>query len=126
MNFAFVTPNMTRRARTALLLGCTLAGALGVAQAAPPSDAVTVNASDEIPTVVVRYGDLNLATEAGAKALYKRISVAAQEVCPVNDQRSLAQIAYSHTCRTEAVARAVHEVNSPQLAALQAGRSNRG
>ena len=124
MNFATVTSNMTRRARTALLVGCSLVGALGVAQAATPSDSLTLG--DGVPTAVVNYGDLNLATAAGARTLYQRLSVAAQEVCPIQDARSLAQVAHSHTCRAEAVARAVRQVNSPQLAALHADRSNRG
>ena len=124
MNFATVTSNMTRRVRTALLVGCSLAGTLGVAQAATPNDSVTL--SDRVPTAVVNYGDLNLATEDGARTLYHRLTVAAQTVCPIQDARSLAQAALSHTCRAEAVARAVHQVNSPQLAALSAERSNRG
>jgi UrcA family protein len=118
MNVVTANPTLTRVIRTALLVGCSLAGALGVAQAATPDDAA--------PTIVVRYGDLNLATEAGARALYQRLSIAAREVCPLEDSKSLAQMAYSHTCRSQAIARAVHDINSPQLAALQAGHTNRG
>ena len=124
MNFATVTSNMTRRARTALLVGCSLVGTLGVAQAATASDSVAL--SDEVPTAVVNYADLNLATEAGARTLYQRLAAAAQEVCPIQDARSLAQVAHSHSCRAEAVARAVRQVNSPKLAALHADRNNRG
>ena len=124
MNFATVHPNFTRLARTAMLVGCSLVGTLGVAQAAAPSDAIVM--SDAVPSVVVRYGDLNLATEAGARTLYRRLSFAAQEVCPVQDSRSLALWSENRTCRADAIARAVHEVNSTQLAALHAEHSNRG
>ena len=88
MNFATVTSNMTRRARTALLVGCSLAGTLGVAQAATASDSVAL--SDAVPTAaVVNYGDLNLATAAGARTLYQRLATAAQEVCPIQDAWAL-------------------------------------
>ena len=107
-----------------LVVGGALLGTLGVAQAATPAG--TVSLSDEVPTVVVRYGDLNLATEAGARKLYQRLSAAAQAVCPAQDAHSLAQLESNHTCRANAIARAVHEINSPQLAALHAEHSNRG
>jgi UrcA family protein len=110
--------------RIAVLVGGSLLGTLGVAQATTPANTVTLN--DAVPMVVVRYGDLNLATETGARELYHRLSVAAQEVCPTQDTRSLALLDYTHTCRANAIARAVHQINSPQLAALHAGHSNRG
>jgi UrcA family protein len=118
MNFVTNHPNLTRVARTAVLVGCSLAGALGVAQAA--------TAGNEVPTIVVRYGDLNLATEDGVQTLYRRLSVAAQEVCPLGDPKMLSQYTQNKTCRAEAIARAVHDVNSPKLAALEAGLSKRG
>jgi UrcA family protein len=107
----------TSRLLTALA-GCLLAGTLSVAHAAPPSDAV--------PTTVVKYGDLNISTDDGARALYQRITAAARRVCPLDDSRELAQTARSNACRTAAVARAVRDINSPRLAELYAGRSNRG
>lgn len=124
MNFVTVTSNMTRRARTALLVGCSLVGTLGVAQASTPGASLTL--SDAVPSAVVNYGDLNLATVAGARTLYQRLAAAALEVCPIQDAHSLADVAHSHTCRAEAVARAVRQVNSPQLAALSADRTHRG
>jgi UrcA family protein len=118
MNFATNHPNLTRVARTAVLVGCSLAGALGVAQAATPTS--------EVPTIVVHYSDLNLATEDGVRTLYRRLSTAAQEVCPAGDTKMLAQNVSNKTCRAEAIARAVHDVNSPKLAALEAGLAKRG
>lgn len=105
--------------RTAVLVGSSLLSTLAVA-------ANSVTLSDEVPTVTVRYGDLNLASEAGARKLYQRLSVAAQEVCPAQDAHSLALLSYNRTCRANAIARAVHEINSPRLAALHAEHSNRG
>jgi UrcA family protein len=123
MNFATVKPNLTRTSRTALWVGCLLVGSFTVAQADTPHN---VTLSDEVPSVVVSYGDLNLATAAGARTLYKRISTAAHEVCPFEDSKVPAQMAYNHECRAAAIARAVHDINSPQLATLQAGHVKRG
>jgi UrcA family protein len=104
-----------------VLAGCLLAGALSVAQAAPPAAAART-----APTIVVSYGDLDLSTDEGTVALYQRISQAARRVCPLEDSRALAQRVSSDTCRAAAVARAVADINSPRLAALYAGRTNRG
>jgi UrcA family protein len=104
--------------RTTMLVGCLLAGSLGVANAD--------TAWDTVPTVVVSYGDLDLSTAAGAHTLYRRISAAAEQVCPFSDARELARAAMYHACRDAAIARAVKAVNSPQLAALQAERAKRG
>jgi UrcA family protein len=118
MNFATVNSRLPRIGRTAVCVGFLLVGSLGVAQAATPSD--------EVPSLVVRYGDLDLSTAAGARALSRRLSTAAHQVCPFEDSKAPAQMAYNNTCRAEAIARAVHDINSPQLAALEAGRARRG
>ena len=123
MNFATVKPNLTRTGRTAIWVGCLLVGSVAVAQA---DTSHNVTLSDQVPSVVVSYSDLNLATTTGARALYKRISTAAHEVCPFEDSRMPSQMAYNHECRAAAVARAVRDINSPQLAALQAERAKRG
>jgi UrcA family protein len=112
--------NRVNSRRLTVLAGCLLAGTLSVAQAASPE------ATDAgVPTLVVSYGDLNLSTTEGNATLLQRITTAARRVCPLEDSRNLARAAYSNSCRAEAVARAVHDINSPQLAAL-AVRSNRG
>jgi UrcA family protein len=108
--------------RLTVLAGCLLAGALGVAQAGSPE----ATAAATVPTVVVSYGDLNLSTTEGNATLLQRITTAARRVCPLEDSRNLARAAYTNSCRADAVARAVHDINSPQLAALHAVRTNRG
>jgi UrcA family protein len=106
-----------RIGRIAVLTASLLAGAFGVAHAATPLD--------EVPTVVVKYGDLDLSTRDGARALYKRISYAAAEVCP-EDSRDLARHAQAQACREAAIARAVRDINRPQLAALHDAHTKRG
>ena len=118
MNFATVNSYLPRIGRAAMCVGFLLAGSLGVAQAATPND--------EAPSLVVRYGDLDLSTAAGARTLYRRLSTAAHQVCPFEDSKAPAQMAYNNTCRAEAVARALHDINSPQLATLEAGHAKRG
>lgn len=101
----------------AMLAGCLLAGSLAAQAAAP---------TYEVPTMVVNYSDLDLSTEDGVHLLYKRISRAADRVCPYADSLEPARIAYSHACRDGAIARAVRDINSPQLAALRAEHAKHG
>jgi UrcA family protein len=112
------TSNNVSPRRVAVFAGCLLSAAFGLAQAATPAD--------EAPSVVVRYGDLNLATEAGTNALYSRIVAAARQVCPQADQKDLTAFHLSKVCQANAIARAVQEVHSPQLAAAYTARSRRG
>ena len=48
--------------------------------------AVPVAAADEAPSVAVRYGDLDLTSEAGQRQLDLRLERAAREVCGVNEK----------------------------------------
>jgi UrcA family protein len=103
---------------TLLAAACLLTGSLGVAQAASPTN--------DVPTVVVSYTDLDLSTTEGVQTLYKRISIAAREVCPFEDTRDLARMAIAYKCRQASVSRAVRDIHSPQLAALHAEHVNHG
>jgi UrcA family protein len=92
-------------AAAVLLLAC--AGAGVAAAATPDSDA---------PSVVVRYGDLNLQTDAGLRTLYRRLSVAASRVCPAADAaRELAASLAAHSCQAAAIARATRSLPDPHL-----------
>lgn len=81
---------------------------------------------DTVPTARVRYGDLNLATDAGARALYQRIQAAARTVCPIVDLRDLARLVEAQACRREAIERAVNAVGSPKLASAHRAATRRG
>ncbi len=104
--------------RAVALAACMLSGTLGVAGAATPAD--------EAPSVVVAYGDLDLGTENGVQALYNRIAAAASRVCPPQDGRDLKRFFAFKSCREAAIARAVSEIKSPQLAALRDEHAKRG
>jgi UrcA family protein len=107
------------RAKPALLVLGSLMGVLGLgaASAAPDSE----------PTaVVVKYGDLNLATDAGVNALYHRITYAARQACPdpsIDDLMFRQRVA---ECREQAVARAIRQVDNSRLAALYASHAKNG
>ena len=117
MTAATVNSNRSTIGRVAVLAASLLAGSLGVAHAAPAQD---------LPRVVVSYGDLDLSSSEGVRELYKRIASAAREVCPYADARELGQVALNRSCRNAAISRAVREVNSPQLVALRAEHVKRG
>jgi UrcA family protein len=102
---------------SAALTACLVLGASATAYAA---------AADPAPSVRVNYHDLNLATEQGTQALYERIVLAARRVCAASDIRILAEVAAAQVCQAQAIAHAVRDVNSPQLAALYSAHQPQG
>lgn len=118
MNFATFTSNRVPLGRIAVLVGCLFAGAAGAAQAAVPADAA--------PSVVVRYGDLDLSTTEGVRTLYQRITVAARKVCPYDNSKQLSLVTKSYACREAAIEHAVASIHNTQLAALRSEHTKRG
>ena len=80
-------------------------------------------AADPAPTVIVKYGDLNVSTVLGATALYGRIRSAAETVCGQFDNRDLAFQARKSTCINRAIASAVTQVNAPALFVVYQARN---
>ena len=76
---------------------------VGVSHAAPQED---------VPTQDVSYQDLDLNSNAGVQALYRRINVAADEVCGQASTRELARWQAKRACVERAVSEAVAAVNS--------------
>jgi UrcA family protein len=73
------------------------------------------------PSKTVKFDDLNIATPAGAKALYRRIQSAAVEVCPTQMSYTLRMEQARHACVDHAIDNAVKSVNSPALTELRFG-----
>ena len=97
-----------------------LAAAATLSCAAP----VLAQTSDTVPSVSVKYSDLNIGSRPGARVLLKRIAAAANTVCGgAPDIRQLSQLASFEACRRFAVARAVAAVDSPMLTAMAHGGS---
>lgn len=80
----------------------------------------------DVPSIVVKYSDQNLATDSGVKELYARILRAARQVCPDASFRDLKMQQLVQECRDQAVARAIRKVDNSQLAALYAAHSKNG
>jgi UrcA family protein len=107
----FATPRAGTRTKIAAVTAGCLLGALSVG-------AATVY---DMPSVVVKYDRQSLATEMGARALYQRLVDAARIVCPAKEfPFSLHTAAVIDSCRQETVARAVHQIDNPRLAAIYA------
>jgi UrcA family protein len=107
-------------------LRAALAAVAGCLVAAGASSAGAAISSTDTRSIVVRYADLDINTRQGASALYRRIAVAAQQVCPDADIGDLHRISQVRVCRQQAVARAVQAIGSPLLAALDAENPKHG
>jgi UrcA family protein len=81
---------------------------------------------DATPSVVVKYDEAALGTEAGASDLYRRLEAAARQVCPDDSMRDQARNAIGRQCIKETVARAVEHINSQKLAKLLIDKTHRG
>ena len=101
-----------------------VAAVFAIAVSTPASFAQISLQEGEIPKTTVRYADLNLSTEEGARALYSRLIAAAQKVCPTRADTLLAlkQIREVDRCVTETVQRAVKEIKDPKFAEGVAAR----
>lgn len=106
--------NLIVRAAAAVL-------ALGITFALAP--VARAEATPQVPKIEVSYTDLNIATEQGARTLYRRIATAARGVCPAGEGSIIPKVdEISRTCIRDAISRAVREVNSPRLAELEAAQ----
>lgn len=85
------------------------------AHAAPPWD---------VPSVVVRFADLDLSRSEGASVLYQRLKRAAETICAPLDDRELARHMRFTACLQSAISTAVVKVNKPALTAYYATKTN--
>jgi len=110
---------MRTRNLLAMIVGASLAAAMltGAASAATPSEA---------PSVSVKYADLDLSTDQGLHVLYRRIVAAAGEVCPQWLSNNIHSADQARACRKAAIARAVEQLNNPQLAEMAAKQPDHG
>lgn len=106
------------RVRTATL---TVLGFLTAAAAllSPAIGSADEQAADGMQTNVY-YTQLDLATEQGTRSLYRRLERAAEEVCPMPSSLLPQAEAQNLECRRQAIARAIGEIGSSRLAAIDA------
>lgn len=109
------------RSRSHTLAALAALGVLTTATwlAAPAVASANSWSADGLQTNVY-YNLRDLATERGARALYRRIVSAAREVCPGYDSMSLETVAVSQECQRQAIARAIGEIGNARLAAIDA------
>ena len=79
--------------------------------------APTVSQAAAGNSVRVSYADLNLASDAGATVLEKRIELAAEFVCEIEDSRELALAEATNACRGQAISDAQPAFHAALLAA---------
>jgi UrcA family protein len=79
--------------------------------------------AQNLPTKTVRFSDLNITSQAGAKVLYSRIRAAAQEVCGRYAGSDPIMGSAVPACIEKAIDKAVKDVNSPVLTSLRFGGS---
>ncbi len=80
------------------------------------------SAADAPPQKTVNYADLNLAQTAGAKALFHRLSGAAETVCQPLAGADLGSKQRYQNCIAESLSSAVERVNQPTLTEYAASR----
>jgi UrcA family protein len=103
--------------------GLLVLGSLAGIMAAGSAGAASLDS--DVPSVVVKYSDQSLATDEGVHALYRRITHAAEQVCP-DATRDLSRQVRVSQCRDQAIARAIRQIGNSRLAALHAVRSKNG
>jgi UrcA family protein len=93
-----------------ILCGVVGAAGIGAVSAATPDD--------EASSVAVKYQPQDLSTQDGARALYRKLVRAAEEVCPTNSASPLVPSTAVAECRAQSIARAVFKINNPSLVAV--------
>ncbi len=92
--------------------------ALGLGAAVAALSLTAAQAADADRSVRVRFDDLDLASDAGARVLLQRLSGAAHRVCDLTGERDLERLAVADACYRQALARAVVAVSNERLSAL--------
>jgi UrcA family protein len=81
----------------------------------------SVQAAEDVPSKTVRFADLNVTNQAGAKVLYNRIRAAALDVCGRSASTDPIMRPAAHACIEKAIDKAVKDVNAPALTSLRFG-----
>jgi len=88
---------------------------LPLAAALAISGYASASASNPLPSVVVKYGDLDLNTRAGVKRLHSRLRTAAQQVCSELNSRVLGLREEYDRCVKDAITQSVASVGNQNL-----------
>jgi UrcA family protein len=95
------------------LIGMTVAACVGVGQASAATP------EGDVPTIVVRYQDLDPSQARDAARLYQRIESAAQQVCSYYQPVGPAGMQQYRACVDSAIASAVAHVRSEEVTQIR-------
>ena len=104
---------------TIAMLFCGIVSAAGIGAA---SAAVS---DEDVPSVVVKFRPESLLTDSGARTVYRKIVLAAEQVCPQSVGSALQSPAVMQ-CRAESITRAVMKINNSKLAAIHESATRNG
>jgi UrcA family protein len=112
---------MNRVTSRIVFIGTLCSVLAGVDTIAQPPEVDTVVEADRVqrnidqPSVVVKFADLNLARQAGVKALYSRLTVAVKIVCAPLEDRNFSRSIKWNECRRTAMSDAVASIDNMNL-----------
>ena len=86
----------------------------------------TLAAPSDANTLVVHYDAASLSTEDGLQGLYRELTLAADQVCPIEPSNSHMASEEVLSCRRQALQSAVSSIHSKRLAALFAASAKAG
>jgi UrcA family protein len=90
--------------------------ALVVAVLIPVASALAAAPGNDEPQATVTFADLDLATDAGATTLLRRIEAAAAQVCGnPHEAQPLERLVRVQQCNARAIERAVTDVGAPKV-----------
>ena len=104
---------------TIAMLFCGIVSAAGIGAA---SAAVS---DEDVPSVVVKFRPESLLTDSGARTVYRKIVLAAEQVCPQSVGSAVQNPAVMQ-CRAESITRAVMKINNSKLAAIHESATRNG
>jgi UrcA family protein len=118
INFQSIRMSHETTLQSRFIAASILTAGFLVLSSAAMGDTVQAVGAPQYDRAVVAFGDLNLDSQQGTKALYARLRNGAEDVCSSFEGRDLFFKRLWQTCFDQAVAAAVAQVNRPSLTTL--------
>jgi UrcA family protein len=116
-------PLIWRNQINAIIAKSIVAISLAAALTGYSVSAGAIASAVQVPTVTIRYDELDLAKPQGVEALYTRIEGAARRVCRADSSPHLRDM-NRKDCHQDAVARAVKQIDLSTLTAVHRAKTN--
>ena len=112
------TQRTPRRRKAITMVGLVSLSLAAATTASAGRSAPTSTDSNEPRKMVVRYDDLNLSSETGAKSLLHRLERAARQVCDKPSEfYPLTRVTVDRACYAQSLERAIEAVGAQRLSA---------